>query len=142
MTTTNKRVRFTDLTSDDSPNTPTPGSILTPKGIALKSVRSFAATLRKHLAPIIINAGESHVDLLHKWTTKVRQLKKMEDDDDFIPRSARMVNFEFRVPKAVEVTEEFISINAETNILTNNFRLSLKEKVMETLALEIKLMRD
>jgi len=142
MTSTNKRVRFTDLTGDTSPNTTTIGNTLTPKGIALQSIRVFAVTLRKHLQPIIIHAGESHVDILHKWATKVRQHKKMEDDDEFIPRSARMVNFEFRVSKEVEESEEFNRIQKDTDIIINDFRLSLKEKVQETLGLEIRLLKE
>ena len=87
-------------------------------------------------------AGETNMASAHIWTTKSRQLIKMEDDDEFIPRSARIINFEFRVNKEVENTEEFKSINADTQILMNDFRINLKRKVMETLTLEIKLIRS
>ena len=98
-TTTNKRVRFTDPSCDPSPILKTPGKALTPKGTALQSVRTYASTLRKHLSPIILNAGETNINLTHSWTSKVRQLKKMEDDDDYLPHSTRNVDFEFRVTK-------------------------------------------
>ena len=136
----NKRVRFTAPVSE--PSTNLVETSLTPKGQAIRSVRNYASTLRKHLSPIIIMAGETNMTSAHNWTTKSRQLKKMEDDDEFIPRSARIIDFEFRVNKEVENTEEFKSINAETQILMNDFRLNLKKKVMETLALQIKLIRE
>ena len=141
MTTTNKRVRFTEPTITTSPILKKEGSSLTPKGMALNSVRTFASTLRDTLSPIILNAGETHITLLHKWTTKVRQLKKMEDDDEFIPRSARLVNFDFRVSKEVENSEEFKTVNAETQIIIQDFRIDLKVKVMATLRIEIALIK-
>ena len=142
MTTTNKRVRFTEPSSEPSPILKNTGKTLTPKGIALHSIRTYALTLRKHLSPIILNAGETNINLTHSWTSKVRQLKKMEDDDDYLPRSTRNVDFEFRVTKQVEDTEEYKSINAETQIIMNDFRLTLKSKVKEVLIVEIKLIRD
>ena len=142
MTTTNKRVRFTDPSSEPSPILKTAGKPLTPKGLALMSVRTYASTLRKHLSPILLNAGETNINLTHSWTSKVRQLKKMEDDDEYLPRSTRNVDFEFRVTKQVEDTEEYKSINAETQIIMNDFRLSLKGKVKEVLIVEIKLIRE
>ena len=142
MTTTNKRVRITEPVNTNLPILKKNGLTLTPKGMALTSVRTFAMTLRDTLSPIILNAGETHITLLHKWTTKVRQLKKMEDDDEFIPRSARLVNFEFRVTKEVENSEEFKTVNAETQIIIQDFRIDLKLKVMATLRIDIALIRD
>ena len=106
------------------------------------SVRTYASTLRKHLSPIFLNAGETNINLTHSWTSKVRQLKKMEDDDEYLPRSTRNVDFDFRVTKQVEDTEEYKSINVETQIIMNDFRLNLKSKVKEVLIVEIKLIRD
>ena len=61
----------------------------------------------------------------------------MEGDDTFIPRSARLMNFEFRVSKEVETSEEFLEVKAETEVIIKEFRLNLKDKIMDTLKIEI-----
>ena len=61
----------------------------------------------------------------------------MKDDDDFIPRSARLSDFEFRCSKQVETSPEFLEVQAATNIMMQAFRLELKVKIMATLKMEI-----
>jgi len=141
MNTTNKRVRFTHQSETNMPKIKTSGDALTPKAASITSVRNFAATLRKHLSPIILTAGLTHIDLLHKWSTKCRQHGKMDADEEFIPRSARLVNFDFRVPRPVEASEEFQEVQAETNLLIKEFRLNLKGKIMDALKIDILLQR-
>ena len=78
---------------------------------------------------------------MHNWMTKLRQHKKMEDDAEFIPRSAR-TNFEFRVNKEVEDCPEFVAINAETTDIINDFQMSLKQQIMKVLDIEVKLLQS
>ena len=143
MTNVNKRVRFEEPTS-------APPSLMTstkisentaPKGVSLNLVHIFAKSLQKRLSPIFLKAGESHVDHLHKLLTKVRQFTKMEDDDDFIPRSARLVEFEFRTSKMVEDSPAFQTIKADTIVLIKDFRLALKQQIMATLKIEIEMLK-
>ena len=89
MTSTNKRVRFSDKEVD--PPKPATMTALSPNGAAKAAVRTYAASLSSTLSPIILTAGEHYSDRVHKLISKATQLKKMEDDDDFIPRSARLV---------------------------------------------------
>ena len=65
----------------------------------------------------------------------------MEDDEDFIPRSARLVNFDFQVPKQVEASEEFQEVKAQTNQIIQEFRIHLKGKIIDALKIEILLLR-
>ena len=65
----------------------------------------------------------------------------MSDDEDFILRSARLVNFEFRVTKEVEVYPDFVVIKDDTTNLVNKFKKDLKTKIMETLEIEIALLK-
>ena len=142
MTNTNKRVRFNTPSLTGMPKSLTDESNVTPKATSIQSIRIFAATLRKHLSPIILNAGLTHIELLHKFSTKCRQHAKMESDEDFIPRSARLMNFEFMVSKQVESSEEFLGVKVETEALVKEFRLNLKGKIMETLKIEILILRQ
>ena len=73
----NKRAR-----TDDTPSSPPTQHNLriatlsptyqenTPQKCALIKVATFAKSLRKYLAPIVLLAGETHIDLLHKLCTK------------------------------------------------------------------------
>ena len=47
--------------------------------------------------------------------TKMRQLIKIEGDSEFILRSTRLVNFEFRVTKKVEDIPECLVIKTDTD---------------------------
>ena len=71
----------------------------------------------------------------------MNQYVKMDDDSEFIPRSARLVNFEFRVTKKVENNPEFLVIKADTDTLVEEFRMALKQKIMQTLKIECDLLR-
>ena len=125
-------------------NSPSSSGLATnqsPKGVALSSVRTSVTSLRKHLSPIILKAGESHIDSLHKLLSKVRQFVKMEGDEEFIPRSARLIEFEFRTSKQVEDSPAFQAINAETILIVKEFRLSLKKQIMATLKIEIDILK-
>ena len=137
MTSMNKRVWFTN---PDLPNTPPASAILSPKGAAQAAVRAYAASLQDTLSPIILTAGEHFIDQVHKLIIKAVQPQKMNDDADFIPRSTRLVNFEFRVTKEVEVNPDFVVIKDDTTNLVNKFKQDLKTKIMETLEIEIALL--
>ena len=141
MNNSNKRVRF----SDKEVSTPKPKSTmatLSPNGATKAAVRVYAELLSSTLSPIILTAGEHFADRVHKLISKATQLKKMEDEDDFIPRSARLVNFEFRVSKEVEVSPDFVTIKEDTTALVTDFKIALKAKIMETLRVEIALLKS
>ena len=53
-----------------------------------------------------------------------------------------MVNFEFRVTKKVENSPEFLAIKEETDTLVLEFKLNLKQKIMDTLRIECHMLRD
>ena len=140
----NKRVRFEDPNSapNDSPSHKTISQNQSPKGLALSLICDFTVTLRKHLSPIIQKCGESNLDLLHKMISKMNQYKKMDDDPDYIPRSANLINFEFRVTKEVENHAEFFVIKADTDQIMQEFKEKIKRKIMQALQLECRLLRD
>ena len=140
MTSPNKRVRFTK-NEVNAPKTTPAMLVLSPKGAAQAAVRAYAASLSHTLSPIILTAGEHFVDRVHKLITKGTQFNKMTDDDDFIPRSARLVNFNFRVCKEVEVNPDFAVIQEDTANLVNYFKKELKFKIMATLKIEVSILK-
>ena len=140
MVPTNNWVWFDDpiASQNDLSSILNLGNSKSPKGCALTLIRSFAVTLQQHLSHIVQNAVVSHTDLLHKLMTKMDQLTKMGDNDDFIPHSARMVDFNFRVIEKVENSQEFLVIQADTYTLVQEFKLLLQHKIMETPQIEYK----
>ena len=142
MTNTNKRVRFITPSMNNMTKSLTEESSVTLKATSIQYICIFSVTLRKHLLPIILNEGLTHIELLHKFATKCHQHAKMESDEDFIPRSDRLMNFEFMVSKQVESSEEFLGIKLETEELVKEFRLNLKGKIMQTLKIEFFILRQ
>ena len=107
MSSNNKRVWFKTPTSitTDSPHIKGNKDVdKYPKGYALTLVSTFAVALRQHISPIVQKSVEPYIDLLHKLINKMDHSNKMDDNSNFIPRSPRMVNFNFQVTKKVEKT--------------------------------------
>ena len=144
LRSTNKRVRFEAPTSapNGSPSIQS-SSNMSPKGLALSLIGTFTATLRKHLSPIVKKSGESNLDLLHTLIIKMNQYSKLDDDKDTLPRSVtRLVNFNFKVTKKVENNPEFLIIKADTDTIVQEFKLKMKEQVMQTLQLTCRMLRE
>ena len=107
MSSNNKRVWFKTPTSTttDSPHIKGNKDVdKHPKGYALTLVSTSSVALRQHISPIVQKVVEPHIDLLHKLINKMNQSNKMDDNNNFIPTSPRMVNFDFQVTKKVEKT--------------------------------------
>ena len=80
--------------------------------------------------------GNKLIDLYHKLHKKKNQLEKMESNPDFIPRSARF-NFEFYIRPEIQQTDEFNNIHLANTDLIKSFQYNLKEKIIETMKLDI-----
>ena len=72
----------------------------------------------------------------------MHERNKMDDDSNFIPRSPRMVNFDFRVTKKVENNSDYMVVKADTDVIVLEFKLALKYKIMDMLQIECKSLRD
>ena len=132
---TQKRVRIhTNMNSTTDKSQAT--KVKTPKALALACVQGTAASLHPQVQKIVENYGNQLIDLHHKLQQKNTQLSKMEKNNDFIPRSAR-INFEFYVRPTVEQSPEFTSIQSETTDLIKSFQLNLKSQIMKSMRLDI-----
>ena len=125
-TTTNKRVHL-------GPNEPAmtvsknkEKSFASPKASAISHVGGAVASLPDKLASILTKLGEQHVALLHDLHHKKRQLHRIGSDEDYIPSSARIVDFQFFVRKKVEESAEFSALKDETTARILEFRKFLK----------------
>ena len=134
---TPKRVRIAKSTTDKSNSS----KVKTPKTLAIASVEGHVASLHPQVSKIILSYTNKLIDLFHKLKQKETQLTKMNDNGDFIPRSAR-VNFEFYLRPEIKQTDEFGTIQLETTDLIKTFQFGLKAQIVKTMKLDIDFLKN
>ena len=128
----NKRLRFdTSVRSPDD-------EVTTPLASAKKTLLSHCESLQPQIATLLSRLGKQHLLLLQKIWSKRRQAQKLEDDDQLIPRSAR-VKFALTSSKLVEQDAEYIRLRDDTAVLVTNFQKDLKRKIVSVAKLEARL---
>ena len=141
-TTHPKRVRFdataTSITETGQPSTATRKA---PKAVAEAFLNGHISSLQPQISTIVGNLGNQYITKLHKLHNKQMQVSKMQDDDEFIPRSARL-EFAFRMTKKAEATLEFQTLQEDTNKLIIDFRKGLKKQIIKATRIEIDVMYD
>jgi hypothetical protein len=107
-----KRTRF-DLTNDVSAK-------ITPLASAKAALERCCESLQPDLTPLFSTLGLKHLLNFHKLKNKQTQVKKLSDDPDLIPRSAR-VNFALTCSKEVEQDAGYVSLCDETVTIVSDF---------------------
>jgi hypothetical protein len=130
MTSSVKRTRF-----DASALCPS-DKATTPMVLARLSLQTHCASLQPEIATILSKLGLERLQVLHKLSHKSIQAKTIEDDPEFIPRSAR-VNFALSASKLVEQDAEYTRLVDETSTLVTTFQSALKTKILAIAQLEV-----
>ena len=99
------------------------------------------ASLHEHAAQMVAGQAKEVVKLLAKCHHKRSQIKKLEEDVELIPKSAR-IKFEFSVSKDCEANEEFMKIKNETKEEMDKAHKYLKKQVIATIKIEGKIARE
>jgi hypothetical protein len=130
MTTSVKRTRFdaSALSPEDKATTP--------MASARRSLTAYCTSLQPEIATILSRLGLEILSLTQNFVHRVTQVKKIEDEITFIPRSAR-VNFTLIASKEVETDAEYIRLRDETVTLISTFQTDLKDKIVEVAKLEM-----
>ena len=110
-----------------------------PLEVAVEQITVHVASLQSQLATILGRAAKSHLTSLSKLHHKKIQLTKMEEDNDFVPRSARL-QFTLKASKLTEQSDELTTLQDETKTLVGEFQTSLKEKIVKATKIEEKKM--
>ena len=135
MTTTEqppqKRLRFSndEPTTESTTQRPTPS--VAARNYVSESVRSLPDSVQKYIISIST--------AFHKLKNKERQQQKNQarfDDDDFIPRSAR-IGFELKGSEAVMETEQFKTLATTTSDEIKKLQKILRANMLSTIKLEI-----
>ena len=135
----NKRSRNDPSASN---GTSTPGkSPKSPMATALQHVQAHVVSLQPQIATILSRLAKQYLQLLSKLHNKTRQLKMMEDDPTFIPRSAR-IDFALSVTKKAEQDAEFPALRDECLRIIDETQQSLKKQIVLATKVEIKLFQN
>ena len=126
---------------DASALTPADDKAITPMAAARQSLQTNCASLQPEIATILSKLGLERLQTLHKISHKKTQAQKIEDDDDFIPRSAR-VNFTLSASKLVEQDVEYTRLLDETSVIVTTFQAALKSKILAVAKLEVSALKS
>jgi hypothetical protein len=113
----------------------------TPMAAARASLVLNCASLQPEIATLLTTLGKEHLLLMQKTLHKSSQIEKLNEDEELIPRSAR-IKFHLSTMKAAETDPGYIGLKAETETLVIAFQKALKTKVVAVAELEVKLLRS
>jgi hypothetical protein len=128
-----KRTRFEAPSESKATTSPTEP----PKSLAESFIKSNVATLQPQLAIIVEKLGKEHILLLSKKDNVKRTHQRMIDNEDFIPRSAR-IQFDLKGSKRAIELPEYKQLAEETSDLVADFTKNLKTQIIKAAAIEIK----
>jgi hypothetical protein len=87
------------------------------------------------LAPLIEETGKNFLSLAHTMFLKDQNITRMEEDQDYVPVSAR-VSFRLQTWKEAEASPNFATLNSEMAALVKTFQLQLNQQSIATIKLE------
>ena len=121
-----KRTRFSKKASD----VPTVPKTDTPKGLADSFLRAQISSLHQTIAPIAEKLGKEQIIMLQRVQHKRNQVKRMKDDKEFIPRSAR-VDFDLTVSKKTAESTDYATLSEENNTTVKTFRQDCRKNIIK-----------
>jgi hypothetical protein len=129
-----KRARIDPSAAD--PSTEKASRPVPPKTIAQRFAAGHVATLHPQVATILLPLFEDFISTKMKIFTKDTQLKKMEADDEFIPRSAR-IDFRFHLSAEAKLSVDYSTLVDQTNEEIKAFTSILKQRIIQAMKLEL-----
>ena len=126
-----KRTRFSDQEADTESTPPRPPPSVAARNYVTASVRSLPDSVQKYIVALSTS--------YHKLKNKERQQNKnlaRFDNEDFIPRSAR-IGFELKGSESVMETEQFKTLATSTTTEVQKLQATLRTNMSKALKLEI-----
>ena len=131
-----KRVRF-DTSVPELQESPQPVTeFISPTQAAISCLEGHVASLQKTTADIFTKLGTEHIRQLAKIHNKETQVKRMETEEKFVPRSARF-QFSLHASKSVAEDAAYPEIEKETIELIEDCQEKLKKQITKVTKLEI-----
>jgi hypothetical protein len=115
----------------------TPGQVKTysPLRAAEDFIKSHIDSLREDIAPLCMDKGKTFLSLHHRYFTKAKTVIRMDQDEDYVPISAR-VDFKVKALKQAEELPEFIELQNETKSLIKTHQQYLKLIIIKSCTIE------
>lgn len=110
---------------------------IAPLKLAIDSLSLMCRSLPRPLQPFFTIPGEELINLIPKIQHHKSLLKKMKDEKEKIPTSAR-TKFSLKASTTVSETEAFKELAADTERLVKKFQQDLKQRIQEVQELEVK----
>ena len=125
-----KRARIDPTVAD-----PNNGKTRMPLSAAEDFIKSHTASLHTGISTLLLKQGQDYLAIAHKIQSKTRNISRMEEDESYIPISAR-VNFRLQAMKEVEELNEFKELQQSTNTLISEQQQALKTAIIACAKLE------
>ena len=129
MPSTNKRQRKSDEGAETSK---APPKAVTPIRAAEAVIDAFVESLREEVRPSLTRKAKTFLKDYVKSHTKTETTYRIQDDPDFIPRSARF-NFAIKSDKSTSELEDFQQLADETDEIVNKKKKKLRNKILKSL---------
>lgn len=132
-----KRVRTSHVQSD--PKGPHPSTVgkRSPTKAAEDALERSVVSLPPSLQPLILHFGRKIIQIRSKLQGKTAIGKRMEDDPDYVPRSARASDFKLTVSKkAAEDTTRVEFLQGQVDQAKLTYEATLRNVVEECITLE------
>jgi hypothetical protein len=107
-----------------------------PKTVAQRFAKGHVATLHPQVATILLPLFEDFISIKMKIFNKDTQMKKMEANDDFIPRSAR-IEFRFHLSDEAKLSADYKTLVDKTNEEITAFTHTLKQRIIQAMKIEL-----
>ena len=114
---------------------------VSPMRVAEELIFNHTATLRDGIATLLRSRAKEYLALAHRENAKSRQIDKMEEDEDYVPISAR-VAFKLQAMKEVEELQGFKELQESVNEFMSTVQDGLKDCIIECAKLEQKYLRE
>ena len=122
---------------DDATTSKAASKPKTPTRAGEEAIDTFVESLRDEVKPILLKTAKAYLRDAITGYNKMDTYTRMNDDAEFIPRSAR-INFTIQSNKLTSELESFQDVKDETEEIVKETRLKLRSKILKSLDIEIK----
>jgi hypothetical protein len=135
-----KRARIDPALKPPSHGTETASRPIAPKGLATSFAKGHVATLHPQVSSILHNLFDDFLAQKTQIFNKEHQVKKMETNHEFFPRSAR-IDFRFHLSDDAKALDEYSTLLAATTQEIDGFKAQLKIRITQATQIELYVMR-
>lgn len=133
----NKRVRLETSTNTD--RQPNKNKNMSPTKAASDALLASIESLPDNLHPLLLHFGTKIIECRSKLSNKSKMKEKLQQDTEYVPKSARATEFQITLSKAAaEDSDTVAALEAAAQEAKNQYETSLTKIVLGCIELELK----